>query len=176
MIRSTLSVHPLLLRSVTTYDVPYRTTPTLDEWTAVTTDEIEKLISSALFKTCHCQLDPAPTWLVKDMRGLLSPFISLLFNKSLETGCFPSEFKKALVRPLLKKRGLDANQLKNFRPVSNLSFLSKLLQRVVQSRPQSYLDRCDLMPATQSAYHKFHSTETAVTKLCNDMLLLVLRW
>jgi len=131
-----------------------------------TTDEIEKLISSALCKTC--QLDPAPIWLVKDMRGLLSPFISLLFNKSLDTGCFPSEFKKALVRPLLKKRGLDANQLKNFRPVSNLSFLSKLLERVVQSRLQSYLNRCDLMPATQSAYRKFHSTETAVTKLYNE--------
>ena len=43
------------------YDVPYKTTTTLDAWTAVTADEVEKLISSALCKTC--QLDPAPTWL-----------------------------------------------------------------------------------------------------------------
>jgi len=69
------------------YDVPYRATPMLEDWTAVTAEEIQKLISSALNKTC--ELDPAPMWLVKDMRGLLSPFISLLINISLTTGCFP---------------------------------------------------------------------------------------
>ena len=52
---------------------------TLDEWSPVSTDEVEKFISSALSKTC--QLDPAPTWLVKDMGGLLSPFVALLVNK-----------------------------------------------------------------------------------------------
>ena len=75
------------------YDVPYRLTPTIAEWSIVTSEEVEKLIGSALNKTC--QLDPAPTWLVKDMRGLLSPFISLLFSKSLTTGCFPQYFKEA---------------------------------------------------------------------------------
>jgi hypothetical protein len=87
--------------------------------TAVTVDEVEKLIGSALNKTC--QLDPAPTWLIKDMCGLLSPFIVLLFDKSLATGCFPSEFKQAVVRPLMKKSGLDASEMRNHRPVSNLS-------------------------------------------------------
>ena len=51
------------------YDVPYVSTSTLDEWSPVSTDEVEKFISSALSKTC--QLEPAPTWLVKDMGGLL---------------------------------------------------------------------------------------------------------
>ena len=51
---------------------------------------------------------------------LLSPFTTLLFNKSLVSGDFPSEFKKAVVRPLLKKNGLDATQMRNYRPVSNL--------------------------------------------------------
>ena len=63
------------------YDVPYRSMSTLDELTPVTTDEVKKLIDSASCKTC--QLDPAPTWLVKDMSEQLSPFIALLFNKSL---------------------------------------------------------------------------------------------
>jgi len=81
-----------------------------------------------------CQLDPAPTWLVKDMRTLLSPPIAVLFNLSLATGCFPTEFKEAVVRPRLKKTGLDTSERKNYRPVSNLSFLSKLLERVVQTR------------------------------------------
>ena len=161
-VRSSTTTTPL-------YDVPFRLTPTLENWTPVTTDELEKLIGSAPCKTC--QLDPVPTWLVKNMKALLSPFIMLLFNKSLAVGCFPSDFKKAVVRPLLKKAGSDISQMKNFRPVSNLSFLSKLLERVVQKRLQEFLDSNNLMPVTQSAYRQYHSTETAVTKVYDDLLL-----
>jgi len=136
--------------------------------TPVTTDEVEKLIGSSSCKTC--QLDPVPTWLVKDMKALLSPFITLLCNKSLAVGCFPSDFKRTVVRPLLKKGGLDTSQMKNYRPVSNLSFLSKSLERVVQRRLQEFLDSNNLMPEKQSVY-LHHSTETAVTKVYNDLLL-----
>ena len=72
--------------SMPIYDVPLRATPTLAEWTPVSPDETEKLISTAVNKTCD--LDPAPTWLVKQMRGLLSPFITLLFNKSRSQAVF----------------------------------------------------------------------------------------
>ena len=82
------------------------------------------------------------------MRELLAPFITLLFNRSLVTGCFPSEFKQAIVRPRLKKSGLDASDLNNYRPVSNLSFLSKLLERVV-GRLQAFLNSNELMPSQQ---------------------------
>ena len=91
------------------------------------------MIKSALNKTC--QLDPAPSWLVNDMCDLLSPFLTLLFNKSLDTGYFPKEFKQAVVRALLKKNGLDDSDLKNFRPVS-MQFViyldSKLLEKIVR--------------------------------------------
>jgi len=59
--------------------------------------------------------------------------------------------------------GLDASEMKNYRPVSNLPFLSKLLERIVQSRLQTFLDRNGLMPKTHSAYRQHHSTETVVT-------------
>jgi len=65
------------------------------------------------------------------MHALISPFLSLLMNKSLADGCFPLVFKKAVVRPLLKRAGY-ASELKNYRPVSNLPFLSKLFERAVQ--------------------------------------------
>jgi len=58
------------------HDVRHRQTPTLECWTPVTTAEVEKLIASAPCKTC--QLDPVPTWLIKDMKSLLSPFVALL--------------------------------------------------------------------------------------------------
>ena len=106
------------------YDVPFKaTTSRLGSWTAVTVDEVEKLIASALNKTC--QLDPAPTWLVKEMLGLLAAFVALLLTKSLDTGCFPAEFKQAVVRPLLKKSGLDTAEMKNNRPVSNLQLVDE---------------------------------------------------
>jgi len=76
----------------------------------VTHDVVEKMIGSALNKTC--QLDPVPTWLVKDVGQLLSPFIALLSNKSLASGIFPSDFKHAVVRPLLKKNGLGVSDPK----------------------------------------------------------------
>jgi len=126
------------------------------------------LLGSALCKTC--QLDPAPTWLVKELRTLLSPFLTPLFNKSLASGIFPSEFKKAVVRPLLKKNGLDASQKQNA-CVEPVSFFYKLLERIVQRRLQTFLDGNGLMPWTQSAYRQFHSTETAIMKAYNDLLL-----
>jgi len=92
------------------------------------------------------QLDPAPSCLVKEMQAVLALFIALLFNRSLAVGCFPIEFKQAVVHPLLNKSGLDASNLKNYRPVSNLSFLSKLLEKVLQDRLLAFLDVDDLMP------------------------------
>jgi len=139
-VRASISATPL-------YDMPFKATKSsLDSWTAVTTDEVIKLINASPNKTC--QLDQVPTWLVKEMRELLAPFITLLFNRSLVTGCFPSEFKQAIVRPRLKKSGLDASDLNNYRPVSNLSFLSKLLERVV-GRLQAFLNSNELMPSQQ---------------------------
>jgi len=76
--KSTVFGHLPLRRLFMTF---HSVTPTLEEWTPMSPDEVEKLISAAVNKTCY--LDPAPTLLVKEMRGLLSPFITLLFNKSL---------------------------------------------------------------------------------------------
>jgi Reverse transcriptase (RNA-dependent DNA polymerase) len=149
--------------------IPHTASGMLVAWDPVTTEEIVALIGKAPNKTG--QLDPLPSWLVKQFAVQLAPFIAILFNKSLATGCFPTSFKHAVVLPLLKKENLDPLQLKNYRPVSTLSFVSKLLERVVQGRLLSYLDETGCMPQHQSAYRQYHGTETALLKLYNDLLL-----
>ena len=65
---------------------------------------------------------------------------------------------------------MDASRLKSYRPVSNLPFLSKLLERAVHSQLQAFLDANSAMPAHQSAYRKHHSTETALINIFDDLL------
>ena len=85
----------------------------------------------------------------------------------------PTEFKKAIVKPLLKKKGLDSENLKNFRPVSNLTFVSKVIEKVVASRLHEHINAYKLHEEMQSAYRKFHSTETALLRVHNDIMLAV---
>jgi hypothetical protein len=149
--------------------VPPTATHSLNSWEPVTPEEVADLIKKSPSKSCR--LDPIPTKILKMFATMLSPFISMLFNVSLSAGVFPQKYKHAVVRPLLKKENLDASQLKNYRPVSNLTFLSKLLEKIVQKRLQSYLLVSGVTMAHQSAYRRFHSTETALIKLYSDLLL-----
>ena len=88
----------------------------------------------------------------------------------LESAYVPHTFKSARIRPLLKKPGLDQNLLNNYRPVSSLLFISKILEKVVDMRLEQHLTIKNLHEEHQSAYRKFHSTETAVLKVQNDVL------
>ena len=82
----------------------------------------------------------------------------------------PHAFKQATVRPLLKKSGLNPEQLGNFRPVSNLSYISKLVEKVMASRLNAHMDAHNLSSPFQSAYRKGYSVETALLKVKEDIL------
>ena len=89
------------------------------------------------------------------------------------TGVFPTELKTAIVRPSLKKPTLDSDVLGNYRPISNLGYVSKLIEKVVHKQLVEFIEKEKLFPKFQSAYRKFHSCETAVTKIHNDLLIMM---
>jgi hypothetical protein len=117
--------------------------------------------------------DPIPTSLLKELLPVLAPSLLRLVNLSLSTNVFPDEIKLALVTPLLKKSSLEPEVLGNFLPDSNLSFLSKLLERVVARQLIAYLERRSLLVLVRSAYRANHSTETALIKKLNVLLIAV---
>src|SRR6218665_2931593 len=106
--------------------------------------------------------DPLPTWLLKECAATIAPFITQLVNRSISTGRVPTIFKIATITPLLKKPGLDTADVRSHRPISNLSVLSKMLERVVSKQLVNYLNINQLFPDKQSAYRAFHSTETVL--------------
>ena len=117
-----------------------------------------------------CELDPIPTSLLKLLLPKCLPIITHIVNKSLTNPEYIRDWKTAVVQPLLKKSTLDKSILKNYRPVSNLPFVSKLVERCMLDQFITHCDKHVLIPDFQSAYRKYYSTETSLTKLVNDLL------
>ncbi len=140
----------------------------LAEFTPATPEEIKKILTTGSAKSC--ELDPLPTSLLRQCTDELLHLITVIVNKSLADGVVPSDFKKALVKPLLKKPSLDKEILKNYRPVSNLPYISKVLERIVAERLEVHFTSNDLYDNLQSAYRRSHSTETALLRVQTDLL------
>ena len=117
-----------------------------------------------------CELDIIPTHLLKRLLPTLLPSLTHIVNRSLIGGEFSPQWKCAIVRPLLKGKKLDKTVLKNYRPVSNLSFISKLVEKCVLKQFNTHCENYNLIPGYQSAYRKGYSCETCVLKYVNDLL------
>ena len=135
--------------------------PTSDE-------EVLKILKTSGIKVS--ELDPVPAHLLVDSLDEIVPFFTVLINASLSTGCIDG-VKEALVFPLLKNANLDYNTFVSYRPISNLSFISKLTERIVHSRLNEHMDMNNLHCNTQYGYKKYHSTETLLLKFMNDILV-----
>ena len=133
-----------------------------------TLKEIEEIIKESGIKCSPADL--LPQLLFKDNIDSLLPTIVQLVNLSLSSGNVDG-VKLADIVPLLKDSTLDPNVLKNFRPVSNLTFIGKLIERVVLKRLNEHLSKNNLHCSEQSAYKKNNSTETLLIRIWNDLLI-----
>jgi Reverse transcriptase (RNA-dependent DNA polymerase) len=102
---------------------------------------------------------------------VLLPFITHMVNASLLQSRLPDSQKHAIVTPLLEKPALDTADIKNYCPVSNLSFMSKLTERVMAKQLHECLSANNLIPRFQSASRKGHSTETTLLRVSSDTLM-----
>ena len=141
---------------------------TMDQFAPTTTSEVRTIILKST--NASCDLDPFPTRLLKQYIDDLMVPITAIINLSMREGVVPPDFKQALVTPLIKKKTLCRNEFKNYRPISNLSFLSKILEKIVAKRLNAHIEEHLLSNHVQSAYKRFHSTETDLLKIHNDII------
>ena len=120
-------------------------------------------------KSATCISDPIPTLLLKQHITVLLPALTKIINNSLLSGVFYKQWKTAIVKPLIKKKGLQCIE-QNYRPVSNLTFTSKITEKCALSQFMPYLESNSLLPSYQSAYRRHFSTETVLLYMFDNIL------
>ena len=111
---------------------------------------------------------PSPP-LLKEILPSCNEAITHIVNTSLTKGIFANNWRTAIVCPLLIKHGLDL-LMNNYRPVSNLCFLSKLVTGCMLKQLINQCNTYCLMPDFQSVYRENYSTDTHLIRICNDIL------
>jgi hypothetical protein len=134
---------------------------------AVNSEELRRIILSSPPKSC--ELDPLPTFLLQEFVDILLPLLTTLCNRSLQEGILPPTQKRSILIPVLKSDGLDQADPVNYRPIANVTFLSKTIEKVVAAQLVAYLEENKLLPPCQSGFRKHHSTETLLLRLLSDV-------
>ena len=140
-----------------------------DKFKEMNEEDVKHLITKSGKKSCT--LDPMPTSLVIECLNVLGPVITRVINFSLDSGLFPDNWKHAEVHPGVKNNFSSDLSFSNLRPISNLTFISKLTEQAVSDQTHNHLSVHNLYPKNQSAYRKFHSTETALLHIKHDILM-----
>ena len=140
----------------------------LENFSSLSIGEVCKIVRES--SNASCRLDPVPTWLVKSCLNVLAPSITEMVDLSLLSGCVPENWKTTVVIPLLKKPGLDL-VYKNFRPVSNLPFVFKVVEKAALQQLLVHCEKNAPLPKFQSGFRKYYLTETALLKVQNDILM-----
>ena len=144
----------------------------LERFTEISMKDLERVMKKT--KYTYCENDPFPVKDVKDalnIRSVLRVYLSII-NMSITQAVFPHSEKLACIKPTYKEKG-DSNDLSSYRPISNLSYLSKLIETVVNEQLCTHLKDISAIPENQSAYRENYSTETTVCAIMNDMTQII---
>ena len=99
-----------------------------------------------------CGLDHFPTKLLMSYSSSIINISLRIVNLCFSSDVFPASFRSVIIRPLIKKQGLDSEILKNYRSVANLSFISKIMEKAIATQIQRHLINNDIVDNVQSAY------------------------
>uniref|UniRef100_A0A8C2BXZ1 Reverse transcriptase domain-containing protein n=1 Tax=Cyprinus carpio TaxID=7962 RepID=A0A8C2BXZ1_CYPCA len=135
----------------------------------VTLHDVTTLLDK--LKPSYGHSDVLPPSLFKQVFGSIGPCVVEMINTSLLTGVVPDFFKHAIVEPVLKKPSLDPLKPINYRPISKLPFMAKILEKVVAEQLNTFLEINDIFDKYQSGFRKKHSMETALVKVSSDILM-----
>ena len=139
------------LTSCDTQTTKYYSGSTLTSFDSVSKEYVKKLVMASPRKSCES--DPLPSWLLKKCLDQLLPTITKIVNILLSKGNFPSCYKNAIImQPLLKKYNLNQDDLKNYRFVANLPFVSKIIEKAVCDKIDLHIGSNNLHEKFQSAY------------------------
>ncbi|KAF7246806.1 Chorion-specific transcription factor GCMa, partial [Varanus komodoensis] len=139
----------------------------LDEFQLLRPDDVDKVLGRV--RPTTCLLDPCPSWLINNSKHGIGIWILEVVNASLREGRVPAPLKEAVVRPVLKKASLDPEMATNYRPLANIPFLGKGLERVVAGQLQALLDETDYLDPLQSGFRPGYGTESALVTLYDDL-------
>lgn len=134
----------------------------------VTMEDLQKQIKCGKIKTS--QTDPLPAYLLRSSIEQLAPSMLHLVNTSLATGSMEG-MKDSIIVPILKKDGLDLDELSNYRPVCGGLYVDKLIQKSVLVQLNDYMTFYDLHIPYQSGYKSNHSCETVLLSILDSILL-----
>ena len=134
-------------------------------------DELYPIIRPLAKKSCF--LDLIPAQLLLQSLDTLSPVILKIVNLSIESAFLPASLKEAIIKPILKKNNLDPSEYMNFRSISNLPFVSKVIEKVTAAQLTSYVEDNNLCELFQSVFRRNHSTETALIRVNNEIAMAI---
>ena len=137
------------------------------EFDEIYSDTVKKIINN-LDASKATGLDEISAKLIKNAGDVILPSITKLMNLSLSTGTYPEEWKHSKILPLHKKG--DVNAIKNYRPISILPVLSKILERIVHKQLHDYLVSNDVLSNAQFGFRPGHTTASALGALTDTWL------